>query len=109
VGMTGLAAHAATASVALPPWALGLAYAGRYLAVAAVLYYAIKALALLLATVVGICTKDKERGQRCVQIVRAVSRGWPWPPRLPGRRNDRMYWPRHELCPRSNGHVLSGP
>jgi hypothetical protein len=49
----------------------------------AVVYYTIKALALLLATVVGIFTKDKERGQRCVQIVQALSRGWPWPPRQP--------------------------
>jgi hypothetical protein len=83
MALTGLAAHTASTSVALPEWALYLAYAGRYLAVAAVLYYAIKAVILLLAGTVAIFTKDKERGQRCVQIVQAVSRGWPWPPRPP--------------------------
>jgi hypothetical protein len=57
---------------------------GRPLALAAVLYYGIKAVILLLAAVAGICTKDEKRGQRCVQIVQAVSRGWPRPPRLPG-------------------------
>jgi hypothetical protein len=43
---------------------------------------------LLLATVVGIFTKDEKRGQRCLGIVQAVSRGWPWPPRLPGHGDD---------------------
>jgi hypothetical protein len=82
--VAGLAAHASAASILLPQWALYLGLAGRYLAAAAVLYSTIKALALLLATVVGIFTKDEERGQRCVEIVQAVTRGWPWPPRLPG-------------------------
>jgi hypothetical protein len=85
--VAGLAAHATSANIVLPEWTLYLAYAGRYLAVTAVLYSTIKALILLLATVVGIFTKDKERGQRCVQIVQAVTRGWPWPPgppRAPG-------------------------
>lgn len=81
--MAGLAAHATTASIVLPEWTLYLACAGRYLAVAAILYYAIKALILLLAGIIAIFTKDKKRGQRCVQIVQAVSRGWLWPPRPP--------------------------
>ena len=84
MGLTGLAAHVTAPSIVLPQWALYLGLAGRYLAVAAVLYYAIKAVILLLAGTVAIFTKDEKRGQRCVQIVQAVSRGWPWPPRPPG-------------------------
>ena len=83
MGLAGFAAHATTVSVALPQWTLYLALAGRFLGVAAVLYYGIKAVVLLLAGTVAIFTKDEKRGQRCVQIVQAVSRGWPWPPRPP--------------------------
>jgi hypothetical protein len=80
----GLGAHTTTASIVLPQWVPYLANAGQYLGAVAVVYYGFKALILLLATIVGIFTKDQERGQRCVQIVQAVSRGWSWPPRLPG-------------------------
>jgi hypothetical protein len=80
----GLAAHANTAGVIPPDWTPCLALAGHYLGFAVVLYYTSKALILLLAGTVAIFTKDEKRGQRCVQVVQAVSRGWPWPPRLPG-------------------------
>jgi hypothetical protein len=84
----GPATHATGAGVISPEWVSYLALAGQYRAVAAVLYYAIKAVILLLAGTVAIFTKDEKRGQRCVEIVRTVGRGWPWPPRLPGHGNE---------------------
>jgi hypothetical protein len=83
VDLAGLAARATTAGAISPQLVSYLALAGRSLAVAAVVYYTIKAVILLLAGTVAIFTKDEKRGQRCVQIVQAVSRGWPWPPRPP--------------------------
>jgi hypothetical protein len=80
----GLAAHATTASITSPQWAPYLAHAGQFLGAVAVLYYAIKALILLLTATIAIFTKDDKRREACLEIVRAVSRGWPWPPRLPG-------------------------
>ncbi len=49
-----------------------------------IVYYAAKAVVFLLASVVAICTKDPERRKACLEIVSAVSRGWPWPSRLSG-------------------------
>jgi hypothetical protein len=82
--VAGLATHATIASAVLPQWVAYLALAGRYLAVAVVLYYAIKAVILLLAGSVAIFTKNEGRREACLEIVRTVGRGWPWPPRLPG-------------------------
>lgn len=78
--LPGLAAHAATASALLPY----LASAGRYVAIAALVYYTVKAAVLGIAAIVGICTKDEKRRTACLEIVRTVGRGWPWQPRLPG-------------------------
>jgi hypothetical protein len=82
--VAGLVADVTLASIVLPQWVSYLTIAAHYLAVVTALYCGIKAVILLLAGTVAIFTKDKERGQRCVQIVQAVSRGWPWPHRLPG-------------------------
>jgi hypothetical protein len=48
------------------------------------LYYAVKALALLLTFVVGIYTKDTERRKTCLKLARMIAKGWAWPPRPPG-------------------------
>jgi len=85
VDTTGLAAHA-TGGVIPPELVSYLALVGRYLAVATVLYYAIKAAILLLAGIVAVFTRDDKRRDACLEIVRIVGRGWPWPPRLPGSR-----------------------
>jgi hypothetical protein len=76
------------AIILFPQWANSLAHAGQYLGAVAVVYYGIKAVIMLLATVVGIFTKNEKRGERFVQIVQAVSRGRPSPPRLPPRARD---------------------
>jgi hypothetical protein len=78
-----LAAHAATAGSISPEWVSYLAQAGRFLAVAGILYYTIKAVILMLAGIVAIFTRDEQRREACLEIVRTVSRGWPLPPRLP--------------------------
>jgi hypothetical protein len=57
---------------------------GRPLAITVTVYYGIKAALFLAAGTVAMCTKDDKRRDACVEIVRVVGRGWPWPPRLPG-------------------------
>jgi len=86
VDLPGLASHASTASVIFPQWVSYLAPAGHFLAVVAILYYAIKTVILLLAGSVAISTKDEGRRAACLEIVRVVGRGWPWPSRSPGLR-----------------------
>jgi hypothetical protein len=81
VDLPGLAVHAT--GVISPEFLPSLADVGRPLAITVTVYYAIKAVVFLLATTVAISTKDEKRRQACVQIVQAVSRGWPLP-RLPG-------------------------
>jgi hypothetical protein len=57
---------------------------GGIAAISAILYYVSRAVALVLVVIVGICTSNRERRQACVDIARALCRGWPWAPRVPG-------------------------
>jgi hypothetical protein len=77
-------AHTAALNAVSPGLLPYLDFAGRPLAVAVAAYYAIKAVIFLLAAIVAICTKDEKRRSACIEIVRAVCRGWPWPSRLSG-------------------------
>jgi hypothetical protein len=54
---------------------------GHPLAVTVTVYYGIKAAVFVAAGTVAMCTKDDKRREACVEIVRIVCRGWPWPPR----------------------------
>jgi hypothetical protein len=85
VDLPGLAVHAPTSAVIPQELLPYLTAAGRPLVITFTVYYAVKAAVFLLATVVAICTRDEKRREACVQIVEAVSRGWPLP-RLPGIR-----------------------
>jgi hypothetical protein len=78
-----LAAHAGTIPPELLPY---LGSVGRPLAITVTAYYAIKAAIFLLASTVAVCTKDEKRREACLEIIRIVCRGLPWPPRLPGSR-----------------------
>lgn len=60
-----------------------LSTVGHPLAIALTAYYGIKAVILLAASIVAMCTKDDDRRQACLQIAQLASRGLPWPPRLP--------------------------
>jgi hypothetical protein len=83
VDLAAHAAHAVTLSPELLPY---LAAVGRPLAITVTAYYAIKAAIFLLASTVAVCTKDEKRREACLEIMRIVCRGWPWPSRLPGSR-----------------------
>jgi hypothetical protein len=63
-----------------------LTAAARPLAITVLVYYGIRAVILLVASTVAICTKDETRRSACLQIAQIASRGWPWLPRLPGPR-----------------------
>jgi hypothetical protein len=76
------AAHAGIISPELLPYLAGV---GRPLAIIITAYYAIKAVIFLFASTVAVCTKDGDRREACLEIMRIVCRGWPWPPHLPGK------------------------
>jgi len=80
VSVLALPTHVATTTAALPY----LLTVGRTLTIAITAYYAAKAVVFLLAATVAVCTKNTARRRVCLEIVRIVCRGWPWPPRLPG-------------------------
>ena len=61
-----------------------LATAARPLAIVIVVYYAVKAAILLGAGAVAMHTENDKRRETCLELVRIISRGWPWSPRLPG-------------------------
>ncbi len=52
--------------------------------IVAIVHYAPKRAALLIAVIAGIRTTDKDRRAACVQMVRHLSRPPEWPLRLPG-------------------------
>jgi hypothetical protein len=58
-----------------------LAAAGHPLAFMITLYYGVKAAVFVAAGTVAMCTTDDKRRDACLEIVRIVCRGWPWPPR----------------------------
>jgi hypothetical protein len=59
-----------------------LAAAGGPATILGIVFYAPKRAALLIATVAGVFTRDKERRAASVKIVEALCRGEPHPPRL---------------------------
>jgi hypothetical protein len=77
----GVAAYVICSSGFLPH----LTAVGRPLAILFAVYYAIKTVVFLAASTVAMCTKDEKRRKACVELVRIVCRGWPRPPRLPGK------------------------
>jgi hypothetical protein len=81
MGLDALHAHAATAGFLSSGFLPYLAAVGHPLALTVTAYYGIKAAVLLAAGTVAMCTKDDKRREACVEIVRIVCRGWPWPPR----------------------------
>ena len=67
-----------------------MAYVGNlvpFTAISVLAYYTVRAIALLAAVIVALCTSQNERRLACVAIVDSLCRGWPWPPRLPGSRD----------------------
>jgi hypothetical protein len=82
VSLAALSAHTAVTSSGLLPY---LITDGRPLAIAVIAYYTVKAAVFLLASVVGICTKNKDRREVCLKLAEMICRGWPLP-RLPGSR-----------------------
>lgn len=71
--------HTAAVHAASPGVLPYLLTDGRPLAVAVIVYYTAKAAVFLLASVVGIFTKDEKRRQACLHLAEMVCRGWPLP------------------------------
>jgi hypothetical protein len=61
---------------------------GHPLAIVAGVYYGVKAMILLLAGVVGVCTKDEGRREACLKLAGIVCRGWRRSPPQPTSGND---------------------
>jgi hypothetical protein len=78
--VAGLLSHAVAAGGFAPEFLPSLA------AITVTTYYAVKAVTFLLAVTVAVCTGDPKRRDACIEIIRIMCRGWPWPPRLPGSR-----------------------
>jgi hypothetical protein len=74
-----VAMHVATAVLGRPGFLSYLTTVGRALAITATVYDGIKAILLLAAGIVAMCTKHEKRRRR-VEIIRIVCRGWPWTP-----------------------------
>jgi hypothetical protein len=75
-----VAMHVATAVLGRPGFLSYLTTVGRALAITATVYYGIKAVLLLAAGIVAMCTKDEKRREACVEIIRIVCQGWSWTP-----------------------------
>src|SRR5690348_9437546 len=60
-----------------------LALFGRPLVIAFTLYYVVKAVVLLAAGTVAMHTDNDKRRETCLEIMRIVCPGRPWPPRPP--------------------------
>ena len=80
--------HAAAAAVSSPGFFPYLAAVSRPLAITVTVYYGIKAVVLLAASIVAMRTENEGCRKACVEIVGIVCRGWPWPPLLPGGSGD---------------------
>jgi hypothetical protein len=78
VSSAAILIHTASTGVASPGLLPYLLTTSRPLALVVIMYYAVRATVFLLASVVAIYTKDERRRKACLEIVRAVSRGWPW-------------------------------
>jgi hypothetical protein len=83
VDVPGLTVHTTTGTAVLADLLPYLAIVGRPMAITISAYYAIRTVVFLVVTVVAVCTKNDKRREACLQIVQAVSGGWPWSARLP--------------------------
>lgn len=89
MGLATFHAHTAPAGFIPPGFLPYLAAVGHPLAITVTVYYGIKAVVFLAAGTVAMCTKDDKRREACVEIVRIVCRGWPWPPAAVAERRTR--------------------
>jgi hypothetical protein len=84
VSLAALPTHTAAVHAASPGVLPYLLSDSRPVAVAIIVYYATKAAVFLLASVVGIFTKDEKRRKACLDLAQMICWGWSLP-RLPGR------------------------
>jgi hypothetical protein len=78
VGLAVLHGHPAAVGVVGSGPVSYLTVVGRPLAAAVAVFYVVRAVVFLVAGMVAVCTKNDNRREACVEIVRVMCLGWAW-------------------------------